>query len=130
MVLRRAPIVLALLLVGCPGTLDEGEFGDGGDPTCPDVPMFLATRCATAGCHTSMFPAGLLDLQSPNVGSRVIGVMSTCGGPLGDPNNPDKSIVIKKLTGNQCGTRMPLNLPALSSGEISCIQAWIAGGGK
>ena len=97
---------------------------------CPDVPTFLPMRCGTTGCHTTMFPAGLLDLQSPNVGVRVMGVMSICGGPLGDQNNPDNSVMLKKLKGNQCGTRMPLNQSPLSNGEIDCIRAWIAGGGK
>jgi hypothetical protein len=131
MVLKRALSILAMsMLAACPGTLDEMEFGEGGSTACPDIPAFFTMRCALSGCHTSMTPAGLLDLQSPNPGSRIIGVMSQCGGPLGDPANPDNSVILKKLKGNQCGTRMPLGLNPLSNGEIDCIKTWIANGGK
>lgn len=131
MVLKRLlPLLLLALLAACPGTLDESEFGEGGMTACPDTPMFLSQKCALAGCHVSMFPAGLLDLQSPNPGMRIIGVMSQCGGPLGDPANPDNSVMLKKLKGNQCGTRMPLGMTPLSNGEIDCIKNWIAAGAK
>lgn len=130
MVLKRALPILALFLVACPGSLDEMEFGEGGSTTCPDTPTFLSMHCALSGCHVNMFPAGSLDLQSPNPGMRIIGVMSQCGGPLGDPANPDNSVILKKLKGNQCGTRMPLGMDPLSNGDIDCIKAWIAGGAK
>jgi len=132
MVLRHALIFAAAIgLIACPGSLDPMEFGEGGT-MCPDVPTLFLMRCSTAGCHTTMTPASNLDLQSPNPGPRVVGAMAqSCGGGLvGDMKNPDNSIMLKKLRGNDCGTRMPLGQMPLSSMEVDCIKTWIANGGK
>jgi hypothetical protein len=122
----RAPLVVAIALVaaGCPGKLqDPARF----TAACPDVPtQILALRCAGAGCHaTAPFAAGL-DLASPNVAARLVGVAAT-GGPglLVDPMNPDGSVLIRKLTSTPpFGGQQPPGAP-LDPATIDCIRAWV-----
>lgn len=129
---RALASCFALALVACPGSLDPMEFGEGGSTMCPDVPMLYATKCGTSGCHAGQFPAASLDLAQPNPATRVIGVKAAnCSGLLGDPMNPDQSVMLKKLKGTECGgTRMPLGQPPLSNGDVDCIKQWIVSGGK
>jgi hypothetical protein len=149
--------LLLLVLSGCPGTLDEdekqrfadyaashagsagsaggagmpnGTAGDGavGDP-CGDVPtrIFSAT-CAGTGCHSAKAPQQELDLESPDVASRVVGVTGKmCLQLLADPQNPEASLLYSKLLPSRpCGVQMPLARPPLSASDIACVRSWIA----
>lgn len=142
------------VLAGCPGNLDDkdkytsGSGGGGqsgptttstgdpattttgaGAPSCPDVPAFLAAKCAEgAGCHDSSMTFGF----HMEVGfEATIGdtQAKTCGGPLLVPGNPDGSTIFTKLLPtNTCGTRMPFGAPMpLSDEEINCVREWIIG---
>jgi hypothetical protein len=135
------------LLTGCPGKLeDEARFlvdagsldaGDTGAPSeagagmgaCGDVPtrIFLPT-CGGTGCHGASAPQQGLDLASPGVATRVIGVSAmVCSGKLADPANPSSSLLYTKLAPTQsCGAPMPLARPPLSSADAACVLAWIA----
>jgi hypothetical protein len=130
--------------LGCPGTLDDpGRFeldggeasaGDGGDAGCIDVPTgVFAKICATAGCHSSTDMIQGLDLQSPGVASRVVGVCARGGGTLADPSNPSHSVIYTKLGPTPpFGSRMPLGMTPLDGATLACVLAWIAaqtGGG-
>ena len=121
-----------LFLAGCPGKLrDPGRFtgvdGGGGGVMCPDVPTeILAMRCAGSACHSGATPAAKLDLVSPGVAARVVGVMSTeCNGALVDPAAPDSSILYQKISGTMCGARMPSG-STLDDTQIACIKEWIS----
>ncbi len=146
-------IALALLgmglitaMAGCPGSLDnKADFLDGGhtsasattgtgsvDP-CGDVPAdILAAKCGGTGCHGTKNPQNGLDLESPDVASRVVGVAAKlCPGTLAKPSAPGDSVIYTKvLSTNTCGAQMPLTRPALSQKEIDCLKTWIGNQGS
>jgi hypothetical protein len=149
-------LLLLPLLSGCPGTLDEAEqqrFAEyaasvagsagtagaagmasgmsGATSTggCGDVPtrIFVAT-CSGTGCHSAKAPQQDLDLASPDVASRVVGVTGKmCLQLLADPANPEDSLLYSKLLPSRaCGAQMPLARPPLSAADIACVRDWIA----
>jgi hypothetical protein len=108
------------------GGASAGE-GEGG-VNCPDVPQAIfAVTCTASTCHSHMNQAQGLDLQSPNIASRLIRVASTEGpGLLIDPSAPSNSVLYTKLAPTPpFGVRMPDGLPPLDDGEIACVLAWI-----
>jgi hypothetical protein len=148
-------IGLGAALIGCPGTLDDparflGAAGDdsalaedaalAGDAdfppvsepptdgaTCPDVPQaILRVNCTSAGCHNAQDKAQGLDLQSPDVVTRLVGVPAREGpGLLVDSSAPSASVLYTKLTSRPpFGARMPLT-GALDDPTIACVLAWI-----
>ena len=120
----RASITLLLFAAGCPGSLkDPSRF----TAACPDVPTaILGARCATAGCHTAGDRAGGLDLVSPGLTQRLVGVTAH-GGPglLVDPGNPDGSILVRKLTPTPpFGAQDPPGAP-LDPQSLDCVRKWV-----
>ena len=145
---RIALFLLGLSVVvgvgGCPGSLDnKDEFLDAGftavvstgaDDNCGDVEAtILAAKCGGTGCHGTKSPQNNLDLESPGVAARVVGVPAiVCKGTLANPSDPDNSVIYTKvLETTACGARMPLARPVLSAAETECLRLWIAkqGGG-
>ena len=146
--MRRLDGIAALLVVcaGCAGTLDDparfmsGAGADGAasalgnsvqdvDGGCLDVPTQLfAVTCASAGCHSAADKAQGLDLQSPNVALRLVGVCATEGsGMLIDPSNPPDSVVYTKLSSSPpFGVRMPSGKPPLDDATLACVLTWIS----
>ncbi len=142
--LRISLLGAMLACTGCPGTLqdparfetDAGfESGgeqqtDGGpDGGCPDVPNgIFQTSCATAICHSATVKQQGLDLASPNVASRLVGVCATEGpGMLIDPANPSQSVIYTKITAMPpFGARMPFGQTALGDATIACVLAWVS----
>src|SRR5262245_20911933 len=91
-----APLLLTgILVVGCPGHLDDfGPFldGGGGNADCTDVPnTIFKNQCALTNCHLGPMPMGGLDLTPVGVEGRVDGKVSTTmncmGKVLADPAN-------------------------------------------
>jgi hypothetical protein len=136
-------IGLGAALLGCPGTLDDpARFfdaagndaalaGDAALPdagaSCPDVPQTIfASTCTGAGCHNAHDKTQGLDLQSPNVATRLLGAQATEGpGLLIDPMAPSSSVLYMKLTPMPpFGARMPL-AGMLDNPSIACVLAWI-----
>ena len=147
----------ALLLSGCPGTLEDKErflvdaghagrsgsgadAGDiagkaGSDAVDPDrgpcgdvVTRIFVPSCGGTGCHGAMGPQQDLDLVSPGVAGRVVGVPGIgCTATLADPADPEASLLYRKLSPTPpCGSPMPLARPALSDEDAACVLAWIA----
>ncbi len=142
------------LLSGCPGKLDDkpsflayaAEHGDAGagpdtisqagtagtgagSSACGDVPTrIFIPSCAGNGCHNPAAPQQGLDLASPDVASRVVGVSGKmCPVTLADPTNPEGSLIYQKLAAKPpCGAQMPLARPPLSAADAACVLAWIA----
>ena len=135
--LLLAPLAaIGLSITACPGTLeDPGRFTSGvggpgggeGGGGCPDIPTAVFQPiCATAACHNAMDKAQGLDLQSPGVATRLVGVCSIGGGPLIDPAAPDQSVLYQKLSlVPPFGSRMPLGKMPLDDATTACVLAWI-----
>jgi hypothetical protein len=133
--MRTAIAILACALacssVGCPGELENPErFAN--LPACRggiDVERLFRERCSDAACHGACpsLDHGL-DLLSPNLADRVVGVPSrVCDGLLlVDPDVPENSFLFGKLISPPagCGNRMPLT-GSLTTTELSCIQSYI-----
>jgi hypothetical protein len=135
--------VAALSPIGCPGTLDDPErFSEAESAPCPsgydvEKDLFQST-CAASNCHDSSQPAGDLDLGSPNVASRLLGVAASdpkCASRLlVDEDNPTQSFILEKLVKSnpQCGVQMPNGSKPLAPAQVQCVRDWITarlGGG-
>ncbi|HYQ04640.1 MAG TPA: hypothetical protein VER96_38465 [Polyangiaceae bacterium] len=157
----------ALLLAGCPGTLDNkerflvdagnggktgsaGNAAGGGEDAAPSdagsdaaatpdggpdlgpcgdvVARIFVPSCGGTGCHGPSGAQQDLDLVSPGVAGRVVGVSGIgCTSTLADPANPETSLIYQKLLPTPpCGSPMPLARPALSDEDVACVRAWIA----
>lgn len=129
-------------LWACPGELRDpmrfvtgsGGSGAGGGP-CADVEadLFL-NRCGQSVCHSAEAHAGKLDLVSDGIHARLKAQKATTScdqAPMLDEDNPEASVLYRKLTESFCGmSRMPLGLPVLNSHEMGCVREWILGGGS
>jgi hypothetical protein len=145
---RRASLLVATLVAGCVGSIDDlapflaadDVFGADATDASIDATLdapglcsldverdLLGGRCASASCHGGADPAAGLDLASPNVGRRLANVRSRCGAtPLVAPGDPNGSLLFQKVSmaTPACGARMPLD-GTLSPAEIACLGAWI-----
>ena len=125
-----------------------GSTGTGGTAStnCTggnDGASIVTANCATTFCHipgsSNDGTAGGLDLTvDANIGSRLVGVMSTgtssngsmCvgEGPYLNPNsNPATGLLIDKVTKSQppCGAQMPFESPfPLTSTQQMCLIQW------
>ncbi len=142
-------------MAGCsPGSLDDpGRFDVNGSPSgtgiggggqdgggagillgeggaCPDIPQFFAATCTASTCHNASDEAQGLNLQSPDVTSRLVSVMATEGpGLLVDPSAPSASVLYLKLTASPpFGAQMPLGQKPLPGAMTACVLDWIESG--
>jgi hypothetical protein len=128
---RFAIVAAVAACVGCPGSLEDPGRFTSASSSCPDVPqaIFNQTCSSTAGCHSATDKQLGLDLQSPDVASRLVGVKAMGGGGvdyLVDPTNPSKSVIYTKLTAfPPFGARMPFSETPLDDATIACVLQWI-----
>jgi hypothetical protein len=133
-------------IAGCPPTLADKELyeaaldaaagrngaegGAGADAgPCGDiVARIFVPTCGGTACHGANAPQQDLDLVSPGVASRVVGVVGKgCSVALADPADPEGSLIYQKLLPSPpCGAPMPLARPPLSRADAACVLAWIA----
>lgn len=105
------------------------ESPDGSAP-CGDVPLTILRENCTGGIchHAGTNPAGHMNLLSPCVAERLVGVVSSCNGRLLiDPAQPDRSFILEKLENDrpECGgERMPFR-SRLPGEKIECVRRWI-----
>jgi len=141
--LRRISPLLGLLLivpaavVGCPpGTLEDPDRFIDASTTCPpgyDVPKDLFAKRCVQNCHSKKDKKGKLDLESPDVASRLIGVPSgnaDCAVHLLiDPADPDQSYLLEKLEDSSpaCGKQMPNTPKKATAAERDCVRQWVSG---
>jgi hypothetical protein len=123
-------LTLASALSGCPGTIeDKSRFqGRCRDPIDVQTEILLP-RCGDSICHDAQNPEANLDLISPNVERRLVGVRATqCTQRLRiDPAMPELSFLLEKLERDdpECGDRMPVREQPLSRNEIACVRDWV-----
>lgn len=154
--LMNSPWLLVALLasssVGCDAVLKSddsessgstkggpGELTEEQDPLhigC-DIQAVMAkseNSCTNSGCHGARPEAGL-DLLSPGVGERLVGVAAqgeACGGePLINAEYPEDSLFLRKIDPERfgdgsgtCGGIMPLNSKGVSSEDLECFEKW------
>jgi hypothetical protein len=131
--LRSLLVALPLACTACPGTLEDPErFTDGAGGSasgCPDIAStLLVPTCAKSGCHSATDKAQGLDLESPDVAARLVGVKSTEGaGLLVDPSAPATSVLYTKLTTiPPFGSRMPLAGTPVDGATLACVLEWVS----
>lgn len=123
---------LALILGGCPGSLSNPEdFLDGGSPPDKDAETILAETCGTTDCHDDSLQAQAgLNLVSPDVESRVVGVNATGIGCESEilvvAGDPDSSYLLDKLLNAPgiCGLQMPY-VGTISATDVETLRQWI-----
>ena len=126
-------------LGGCPGTLenkylyedaleDAGNVSTDAGPCGNVITRIFVPSCGDTGCHGAVAPQQGLDLVSPGVASRVVGVTGKgCPVTLADPSAPEQSLIYTKLSPTpSCGSPMPLARAPLTDDDIACVLAWIA----
>jgi hypothetical protein len=138
--LRLRSGVLLVGLVGCAGVLEDPDrfrsrasatapTADGGASSCADPSvaeaLFASESCAAAGCHAPPTPAQSLDLKSPGLASRVVGVAARSGGLLADPASAATSALYRTLLPD-ARSRMPLGGPSVDDATTACVLGWIA----
>ncbi len=106
----------------------EADAGPDLGPCGDVVTRIFVPSCGGTGCHDATGPQQDLDLVSPGVAARVVGVRGLgCNATLADPGNPEASLIYQKLSPTPpCGSPMPLARPALSDEDVACVLAWIA----
>jgi hypothetical protein len=124
-VLRAGLVWLPVVATACAGELEHPErFADCGPGV---VEKMFVSKCGT--CHGSDAPAADLDLVSPGLVMRVVGIRSTteyCEGQMLVDTAEPEHLILSKLTGDPvCGARMPLGGAALAAADIECVRRWI-----
>lgn len=130
--------ILALSLcasMACVGGIDDparflAAMGDAAAPAAPRlacvdaVPAMFASSCAGSACHSAGGPS--VDLLSPDVAARVVGVAARSGGGvLADVQRPGDSVLLRRLLGTSAGPVMPPGAPQVSAEVARCVEAWI-----
>jgi hypothetical protein len=111
--------------------LEDAGSDDAGGTTCATVSelqSIFGSHCSAAGCHGATSPSFGLDLVSPGLEARLVGVPSQlCAGrTLVIPGDPAASFLLEKLTTDapECGLRMPVG-SSLDPALVGCVQGWI-----
>jgi len=131
-------------LTGCPVAADlenpeRFDLADAGlkDNSC--ITPALKRSCWGIGCHGSDTPAAMLDMQSPDVASRLVNVDAAhtdildgsegnclAGEKRINTSSVEDSAIIKKINGKQsCGGKMPVAPRTLSEADKQCICEWV-----
>jgi len=121
--LAVAGSILALTALG----VTSCSGGEPTDPTTCDVPALLAQSCGGRVCHGSEEPAAGLDLVSPDVAERIVGVRGSLDCEeqiLIEPRFPDNSLLIEKVSEESpsCGRPMPPSGPPLTDFQLECLR--------
>jgi mono/diheme cytochrome c family protein len=144
--MRRPIGILAVAAAACLFAACDENLSNIAGPTPELTPTFSSIqrdifaaadstgRPACSGCHTNVgrTPSGGLNLAGDEAYDRLVNVASVrkTGATLVVPGDPDNSYLIQKIEGASglVGTRMPLNGPYLSDGQVRIIRRWIETG--
>ena len=115
------------------GAAGRGAAGGGSTmmpppPSC-DFRGLVMMKCAGASCHGGPTASTGLDLTSPSLAMRVAARTGSgaCSDKLMvDKDNPAESALYLRVTGSECGVRMPLG-GTLTPTEQACFLSWIEG---
>ena len=136
---RWLSLLGSAVAIGCAGELDNpGAFDlGGGGSTGATVDAVFETSCGRSTCHNAADLAGNLDLVSPGVAERTVGVAvsnADCSTQtLVIAGDPDGSYLLRKIVNAPgiCGAQMPIEMP-LDPTDTAVIEQWIIdlGGGS
>ncbi len=99
-----------------------------------DIQPIWTANCAKSGCHTGASPAGNLNLSSGVSHGQLVNVQaqSSCTTMKRVlPDDPDNSVLWRKIIGATCGARMPLDNPSFFDTNTNLrdkIRSWIMAG--
>ena len=121
-----------LVCLSCAGSLSNPEdFADAGTGTKTVETVFVES-CGQTGCHDAPRPPQhTLDLVSPDIESRVVGVNAIAIGCEDEilvvAGDPESSYLLDKILFDSldiCGVQMPV-IGLLSESDIDIIEEWI-----
>lgn len=119
---RRRLATLITLISACVTLAAYGE--DCGTSFQSRVQPIFDTRCVA--CHMSGSAAGNLNLEDGESLQAMLGVKSAISSHLRiDPQSPESSVLLLRLTGTSEGQRMPMDRPPLSDAKIGVIRDWL-----
>jgi hypothetical protein len=91
-----------------------------------DAVQIMAAKCGL--CHGQNSPTKGLDLVSPGLDMRLVGIRSTCFNRefLEVRPGPVQGFFLEKLEGpvDSCGVIMPFATPPLTPEEKACLYDW------
>lgn len=105
---------------------------DAGSPTMAaacDFKGIVQTKCGNPNCHGAPASNTGLDLTTAGLAMRLDGRKgaSACTDKLLiDKDHPENSMLYLKVTGSDCGVKMPLG-GSLTASEQACFLTWIEG---
>lgn len=105
-----------------------GSGGTAAAGSC-DFRGLVMQKCSGASCHGGPTASTGLDLTTAMLAQRVQGRHGTgsCTDKLVvDKDNPAQSKLYLKVSGSDCGVKMPLG-GSLTDAEQSCVLSWIEG---
>lgn len=94
-----------------------------------DFKGIVQTKCGNPNCHGAPASNTGLDLTSAGLAMRLDGRKgaSACTDKLLiDKDHPEASMLYLKVTGSDCGVKMPLG-GSLTASEQACFLTWIEG---
>jgi hypothetical protein len=110
------------------------EFGPGGSCDMQAIMAKPENGCVNAQCHGPLFQGGL-DLASPGVEARLVGVASStdaCGGQaLVDVADPENSLLLRAVDHERfalapCGVLMPWGSETgVAADDLRCFEKWV-----
>lgn len=124
--LRGAALIGLAVCAGCAEELaDPEQFG-----VCTDATVTRIFTDVCARCHGTEVREAGLDLVSPGLKGRLLGVRSVtpeCAGrPRVDDAGGSYHLLLDKLRPLPgCGARMPKDGPYLSLDETDCLERWV-----
>ncbi|MEL6547248.1 MAG: hypothetical protein AAFQ82_21670 [Myxococcota bacterium] len=123
-------IGLALVLMGCPGEIDDPTTLVGEVDCIAYTDQLIERSCAISGCHqTANTSNGNLALVADDLGAELLDTpgSSECNNePLIDSTDPTLSLMYTKLTDSPtCGDRMPLFSRPPQAFEVDCMLQWV-----
>jgi len=108
---------------------DAGPADAGPPAVACDFRGLMQQKCGNLNCHGAPAQATGLDLTSAGLANRLEDRTGSSGCPdhlLIDKDDPEKSMLYLKVTGTECGVRMPLG-GMLTKDEEACVLTWIEG---
>ncbi|HEX8539105.1 MAG TPA: PKD domain-containing protein, partial [Cystobacter sp.] len=95
-----------------------------------DIEPIWSSKCSS--CHNENGLEGLnLQVGRSHASLRASGVGACASGPRVSPGRPEESLLVRRISNEDCGNRMPLGNSSYfdsNPGELTQILSWILAG--